>query len=124
MAIKYLNEAKIILPLFDNSGGSLQDLHRALADRLIKEFGGFTVYHSFGAGGDPIVGEPVMVYIIGAEPNEANNQCLYSIASQLLEQARQQSIYICDFDSFGFLFDAEAAQELCVPILPSERQLP
>jgi hypothetical protein len=87
-----MREAKLILPVYDNRGISLVNVHEALHAKLAHHFKGYTATTADGGwkGGS----EPVIVYTIAMRNTSRNNERLYDIAEWLVEQAQQDAIYV------------------------------
>ncbi len=91
-------EAKIILPMVDNSGNSLETVHTKLGEELTMTFGGATV--DFGQAGlwrnrfGEIKSEPVAIYLVAVNDDPEARTQLNEIAKRYGEQARQQVVYV------------------------------
>jgi uncharacterized protein with ATP-grasp and redox domains len=98
MEVLMKREAKIILPMLDNSGNSLESVHRKLEDELTLSFGGATV--DFGLRGlwrnrfGEIKSEPVAIYLVAVNDDPDARTQLNEIAKRYGEQARQQVVYV------------------------------
>jgi hypothetical protein len=71
--------ATITLPIADNDGNPLNDVHAALQLDLIAQFGGFTAIDARGGWRDKSTGkvyaEPVTQYQIECEDSDAGKLC-------------------------------------------------
>ena len=95
-----LREATIILPVNDNDGSPLRGVHAILERMLITAFGGFTAVQARGGWNGPIGPqfEPVIVYTVAGDATEANLVRFIEIARQICREARQECIYVRDFN--------------------------
>lgn len=97
-------EYKIILPLKDNDGIGLAELHDAIAAKLARVFKGFTSYDAQGGyinDANETQFERVRIYIVACdsgvfqrENNIMIEQWLELYAATLCERANQESVYI------------------------------
>jgi hypothetical protein len=94
-----MTEAKIILPLVDNDGHSLEDKVREAETRMFDLFGGFTRTQAEGAWCDPATGEsyfePVRVYVIAGPWNDAQVSALINLAATAAKEMNQVCVYVC-----------------------------
>ena len=92
-----MREACIILPIADNEGNGLDNVHSELKRDLCAWFGGCTVTKGDGAwlnSQGKLYQEPVAIYTVAMEPSEANRFKLWDLARRLATDARQQAIYV------------------------------
>lgn len=86
-----MKEARLILPSARLS--AVSTTHAA----LLKEFGGYTVYHGSGEwaapSGQPLF-EDILITDIAYEPTDENDAKLYDIAWQFREDAKQVEVYL------------------------------
>lgn len=94
-----MREFRMILPVADNSGQSLEAEHRALQTLLCKHFGGYTATQALG-GWCPSPGvhqsEHVTVYDVACEwKNYAfEADTLRSLARNIAALAKQKTVYL------------------------------
>jgi predicted cupin superfamily sugar epimerase len=86
------------LPLSDNSGNALNDVHAALQADIVDTFGGFTLTHGHGGWRDDATGkvfcEPVAVYSIAMNATPNNARRLRSLAIWHGRIADQLAVYL------------------------------
>jgi hypothetical protein len=92
-----LREARINLPVADNSGKPLDTVRDQLARALAESFGGFTLTR--GRGGwinadGKLYDEPVHVFDVAAEDNADSETKLEAIADWLKVAANQEAVYV------------------------------
>ena len=90
-----MKEAKIILPIANNSGESIDVLHNRLKKALCRLFGGYTATASNGGWMSPdgtLYEEPGVVYTVAMD--SAGNGRLRVIAQALALLASQECIYV------------------------------
>lgn len=91
-----MREAHIIVPLRDNDGIMLHDLHNTVQDVLTNEWGGWTSTICRGGwlapNGDKI-NENVVKYTTAMEDNLTNLMLLDTLAHVILVDGRQQRVY-------------------------------
>ena len=89
-------EFKFKLPLMNNNGKSLSDLHKQVEVDLCNKFGGLTKTNQEGAWVNPIDGklfvEPVVEYIVAINPDDQIWALLY--VRNLGEHAKQEAMYV------------------------------
>lgn len=121
-----MQEARIVLPLFDNHGNSLINVHGRLARALTNAFGGYTSFNGVGveAGttGD-MEREPVAIYDVAMqiEPNTVTGApdmaqataVIRGIAVWAADLARQKHVYVRSPDGNVAVLDVaeETAKE-------------
>lgn len=86
--------AKIVLPMLDNEGKELSDVHEHLMKRLLELWGGFTSYEGLGKwiNKQKVYAERVIVYDIAMERQDVVR--LRTLALSICVQARQESVMI------------------------------
>ena len=93
-----MREARIILPLYDNAGIDLQDVHRHLKTRLCAEFGGYTATPSMGGWIDnngKLYEEPGIAYDVAVpEADITVIETLRDIAALAGRRACQKAMYL------------------------------
>lgn len=109
-----MREASIILPLNDNDGNGLLEVHNSLARALSEAFGGCTAVASSGYWYHEgrLYDEPGRVFTTAAEPTAVNNKMIAFLAKYYGEMAKQIAVYYRDFDGNVHIDDivkAEAA---------------
>jgi hypothetical protein len=89
-------EARLILPLTDNSGGDLRDVHSALQSTLCDAWGGYTRLVAIGGwrGNAGVIHERVALYDIAMPATDSDAAKLESIAVMFGTLARQHAVYI------------------------------
>lgn len=92
-----LREARINLPVVDNTGKLVDTVRDQLARALAESFGGFTLTH--GRGGwinadGRLFDKPVYVFDVAADDSEDSEMKLAAIANWLKHAARQDAIYV------------------------------
>lgn len=94
-----LKECIFHLPVNDNEGIPLRDLHRNVRFDLADRFGGFTACEAVGGwngraanGGQKTYIEPVVRYIVACRPDMA--YIVRGIAVRAGEEAKQQAVYV------------------------------
>jgi predicted cupin superfamily sugar epimerase len=90
------------LPLADNSGNALNDVHAALQADIVDAFGGFTLTHGQGGWRDDVTGkvfcEPVAIYQIAMDATPDNARRLRSLAIWHGRVADQLAVYLVHAD--------------------------
>lgn len=92
------HEARIILPLRNNDGIMLNDLHMKVQEMLSKAFGGWT--STVGKGGwiDPVTKESqredVVVYDVAVDQSFTTHVLLDTIAGIILTEGEQKTVYV------------------------------
>lgn len=93
-----MREARIILPLYDNDGIDLQDVHKSLKTRLCAEFGGYTATPSMGGWIDnsgKLYEEPGIAYDVAVPDDSiAIIETLRDIAGLTGRKANQKAMYL------------------------------
>lgn len=88
--------ATITLPIADNNGNALNDVHAALQLDLIAQFGGFTAIDARGGWRDESTGkvfaEPVTQYQIAAKDSDSDK--IRSIAQFFGRMAEQICMFV------------------------------
>lgn len=87
--------AKIILPVLDNQGKDLFEVHRELQAALLGEFGGYTSFEGVGGWRNlhgKLYKERVIIYEVAMERAKAIE--LRCIAEIVVTKARQESVMI------------------------------
>lgn len=95
--MKALKQAYLAIPLFDNDGEPLANLHVWVSEHLLHEFGGFTSWKMFGIGtlnNGRVKDDRGLVYCVAMEPSLKNAEKLREIARFVRRQAEQESVYI------------------------------
>jgi hypothetical protein len=94
-----MTEAKIILPVVDNEGHSLEYKVREAETRIFDLFGGFTRTQAGGAWCDPDTGESyfetVNVYVIAGKWDDVQVLALINLAATAAKEMNQSCIYVC-----------------------------
>jgi hypothetical protein len=94
-----MTEAKIILPVVDNDGHSLEHKVREVEARILDLFGGFTRTQAEGAWCDPDTGESyfetVNVYVIAGKWDDARVSALINLAATAAKEMNQACVYVC-----------------------------
>ena len=85
-------EARIILPLAGNTGASLAAVHKALAEKLVQAFGGYTAFNSWGPWKGIV--EPGVTYDVACEDSFGAVRNLRTIAQWARAVAGQDAIYL------------------------------
>lgn len=94
-------KGEMILPLFDNSGAPLVDVHCILVKQMTAAFDGFTMMRIHGGwrGDDgKSVYEEGVLYAVAAEPTAENNAAWLAMAENMRITAQQAAIYVMDFN--------------------------
>lgn len=88
--------AQINLPVFDNNGVNLDDVHANLANNLCVVFGGFTVWQARGAWVDDgkLYQEDVKVYQVAYEPDHVARNNLRALTIRAGKEARQIAMFL------------------------------
>jgi hypothetical protein len=91
-----MKEARIIMPVFDNDGGSLDVVHRWLKNQLANTFGGYTTLPALGGWSNEgnAQEERVIAYDVAMPDVPANHRLVERIATELLDRGKQQAIYV------------------------------
>ena len=102
-----ITESKIILPFNDNHGKPLYAQRQETEDQLFAAFGGFTKSAGQAAWRDDTTGkvyrEPVLVYTIAAEWDQAKAETLRKIAGHFCLSAEQECVYVCIAGQVAFI---------------------
>lgn len=88
---------QINLPVNDNSGNSLLDIHSRMSDALLAAFGGFTALSGLGAWKSPsgtTFSEPVIIYQIAVNGTAFDYELTREIAMHFAEKANQEAVFI------------------------------
>lgn len=91
-----MKEARLILPLCDNEGAPLRELHARLRENLSKRFYGVTETQGHGCwiGDGRSYDEAVVIYEVAAPGGAADNRYLRELAQFLAVEGKQKSIYV------------------------------
>ena len=91
-----MKEARLILPLCDNDGAPLRELHARLRHNLATRFGGVTEILGHGCWIDNgrNYDEPVVIYEVAAPGGAADNRYLRELAQFLAVEGKQKCIYV------------------------------
>ncbi len=100
-------EAKIILPIADNSGNDTEMAHTYLKNALLREFGGYTRQNVFGAWTDngKVYEDQSIAYFVATNDSHAD-QTIKRLAIKAGLLASQVAVY--------FTFGGNASIENCV----------
>ena len=94
-----MTEAKIILPVVDDEGHSLEYKVRGAETRILDLFGGFTRTQAEGAWCDPDTGESyfetVNVYVIAGKWDDVQVLALINLAATTAKEMNQVCVYVC-----------------------------
>lgn len=88
---------QINLPVNDNDGNSLLDVHSRISDALISAFGGYTAISGLGAWKSPegkTYAEPVLIYQIAVEGTAFDYELTRELALHFAEKANQEAVFI------------------------------
>ena len=97
-----MREARITMPLVGQylTTESSERIHKLLALRIAKRFGGYTATKGYGgwvdARGD-LIEEGVMVYDIAATPDEAADRDVRELAEWAGRELKQEAVYVRTF---------------------------
>lgn len=94
--------AQINLPILDNDGNSLLDLHETIQRDLCNIFGGYTVFEARGGWLAPsteqelgkLYQETVMVYQIAYNPADGAQHTIRAYAERYGKAAKQLAVFI------------------------------
>lgn len=104
-----MREARIILPLSDNNGVSLREVHARLENTLCLHFGGATVMPMRGIWRDPETGwmyaEEGLAYDVAMEPSPANDATLIDVARRIGADAGQLAMFVRTADGTVNIID-------------------
>lgn len=93
-----MREAKIIVPVNDNTGALIPSVTMYARDALIDAFGGCTIREAEGCWFDRDAGElycePVRELIVACDPMIESVSALRRIAREVGRRAKQQSVYV------------------------------
>lgn len=93
-----MREARVILPMYDNDGHSLEHVHTYLKQQLCLAFGGYTAIKSFGGWMDRKTGklyeEEGTAYDIACDDTQVTKDVLLGLAQILINLASQEAIYL------------------------------
>ena len=87
--------AKLVLPLLDNAGRDLFEVHRELQHELLKTWGGYTSTEGVGGwrnGHGKLFNERVLIYAVAMERADAPK--LRALGVAFATKARQESVMI------------------------------
>ncbi len=117
-----MREIRLIVPVNDNVGRALDDLHQALCERLVSAYGGVTAKPATGRFLHPTTGavmkEPVVDYTIAVADRRADIY-LRLLAGWAAFAAEQNSIYLRLFDGTVEFVTAHVSEESNDEIRPA-----
>lgn len=110
-----MRELKLLVPVNDNAGGPLTDLHRMIRRRLVQTFKGYTETLVKGVWENPLTGEIVeewmFSFTIAAQGSQSETQ-LVLIGEWIAVEAEQDAVYIRLLDGTVKFITAPEKQKL------------
>ena len=94
-----MRECRVIVPMFDNDGERLSEVHQGFQKALCKEFGGYTRSHGHGGWVNDdgnVREERVYIYDVAIKNDrlvEDQELILVALIQQLRIDAKQEAIY-------------------------------
>jgi len=90
-------EAKLILPVKNNEGIELLEIHRDLKNLLVRNYGGCTISNAVGCWEDKksgqIFDEAVITYQVAISDNNIDKQQFKKFAIEYGKKAEQLAVY-------------------------------
>ena len=101
-----MREARLIVPINDNQGKSLDHVHAEIAECLVSEFGGLTEIEAKGMWFNDarLFAENVYFYDVAMEVSKENEKKLVDIAMLAKKLAGQDAIYLRHANGYVHIF--------------------